>query len=116
VAVFVSIIIISILKFMVSQLKNSLHSGSELGKPEFIVYVLLSEDLAHHYTGMTTDLTRRLMEHNSGKNKSTKAFSPWSIVYSEVHITRTAARAREKYLKSAAGRRFVMQKLIGIKY
>ena len=56
---------------------------------------------------MTMDINRRLKEHNSGKSKFTKAFKPWKIIYSETTSNRKSARDREKYLKSAAGRKFI---------
>ena len=55
---------------------------------------------------MTKDLDRRLLEHNSGKTTSTKAFKPWIKAYHEVFDTLLEARKREKYLKSSAGRRW----------
>ena len=58
---------------------------------------------------MTKNLQRRLMEHNSGKVRSTKAFLSWKIVHQEVFITQPEARQRERYLKSAAGRRWRKQ-------
>ena len=61
------------------------------------------------YVGMTTNLASRLDEHNSGRVASTSSFRPWRMVYSEELETRLAAREREKYLKSAAGRRFRKQ-------
>jgi putative endonuclease len=60
----------------------------------------------HFYVGLTENLQNRLYEHNSGKTKSTKAFAPWKIVYTEEFSTREEARQREKYLKSGAGRKF----------
>ncbi|WP_340075493.1 GIY-YIG nuclease family protein [Leptobacterium sp. I13] len=48
----------------------------------------------------------RLKQHNAGKTTSTKAFIPWEIVHTEVYDTAELARNREKYLKSAAGRRW----------
>ncbi|MFC2114465.1 GIY-YIG nuclease family protein [Bacteroidota bacterium] len=59
------------------------------------------------YKGMTVNLDNRLFEHNSGKNKSTKAFRPWKLVYFEKFETRFEARNREKYLKSGIGREFI---------
>ena len=57
--------------------------------------------------GMTTDLERRLKEHNNaGKTKSTKSKKSWKVIYTESFIDAKEARAREKYFKSAAGRRF----------
>jgi len=68
------------------------------------VYVLKSEE-GKSYTGMTSNLERRIREHNSGHTKSTKN-RIWIIVYMEEVKERLHARKREKYLKSAAGRRY----------
>ncbi|MBX2829239.1 MAG: GIY-YIG nuclease family protein [Flavobacteriaceae bacterium] len=72
----------------------------------FYVYVLYSSGFDRFYVGFTNNLDKRLSEHNSGKNKSTKAFIPWKIVHIENFDSRLEAREREKYLKSAAGRRW----------
>ena len=64
------------------------------------VYALFSEKSRRYYRGMTKDLESRLAEHNSGKMKSTKAFIPWKMVYSEECKSRKEARQREKFLKS----------------
>ncbi|MDN3205066.1 GIY-YIG nuclease family protein [Algoriphagus sp. C2-7] len=59
------------------------------------------------YVGMSEDPHRRLLEeHNKGKVRSTKSKIPWTVIYTEYYETRADARKREKYLKSAAGRRF----------
>ena len=71
------------------------------------VYALLNGLNDEIYVGMTTHLERRLKEHNSGKNRYTKAFMPWSIFYTEEHDNWESGRKREKYLKSAAGKRFL---------
>ena len=55
---------------------------------------------------MSNNLIRRLSEHNEGRNLSTKAYLPWEIVLKEQFETREEARKREKYLKSAAGRKW----------
>ncbi len=60
---------------------------------------------------MTEDTENRLKEHNSGKTVSTKAFIPWKIIYTENFETRAQARVREKYFKTAAGRKFLKEKL-----
>jgi putative endonuclease len=75
------------------------------------VYVIWSEGFSRKYVGMTCDLENRLVEHNSGKTISTKAFIPWKIIYKEEFETRAEARVREKYFKTAAGRRFLKEKL-----
>ena len=75
----------------------------------FYVCVLYSIKFDRYYVGMTERLEERLSEHNQGKTKSTKAFVPWIIVHQEVFETRLLARSREKYLKSAAGRKWRKQ-------
>jgi len=70
----------------------------------YALYNGLNEEV---YVGMTTNLARRLKEHNTGKNKYTKAFMPWTVFYTEEHENWEEGRNREKYLKSAAGKRFL---------
>ncbi|MEQ8472135.1 MAG: GIY-YIG nuclease family protein [Marinoscillum sp.] len=77
----------------------------------YMVYVLKSVGFGRHYTGMTDNLERRLEEHNNGKTKSTRAYKPWVIVYSEEYQTREEARIREKYLKSGSGREWLKKKM-----
>ncbi len=73
----------------------------------FIVYVLHSEKFDKTYKGLTNNIERRLKEHNSKQQKSTKAFAPWKLIYKEEVKTRLEAREREKYLKSGIGRDFI---------
>ena len=61
------------------------------------------------YKGQTQDLISRLKQHKSGEVKSTKSFIPWEIVYFEKFNSRIEAVEREKYFKTAAGRRFLKQ-------
>lgn len=71
------------------------------------VYILKSEIDSSYYVGMSENPERRLIEeHNEKRVKSTKSKVPWRIIYKEEHENRPAARLREKYLKSAAGRKF----------
>lgn len=44
------------------------------------------------------------MEYNSGKNKTTKPYLPFQIIYTEEFETRVEARLREKYFKSGIGK------------
>ena len=55
---------------------------------------------------MSVDVKQRLITHNLGRVKSTKSFVKWELVHVENFNTREEARIREKYLKSAAGRRW----------
>ena len=74
---------------------------------EFYVYVLYSEKFDRSYTGMTSNLVRRVKEHNQKMNKSTRTFVPWKLIYCEKFQNRLDARDREKYLKSGSGREFL---------
>jgi len=59
---------------------------------------------------MTNNLDRRLREHNQGHTRSTKN-QTWHVAYKEEAKDRASARRREKYLKSAAGRRYLQKVL-----
>ena len=74
------------------------------------VYVLQNK-AGRWYTGSTNDLRKRILKHNSGKNKSTKYGVPWEIIYYEACLAKEDARAREKYLKSGMGRRYLKNRL-----
>ena len=75
----------------------------------YYTYVLYSREFNKFYKGQTQDLISRLKQHNSGEGKSTKSFIPWEIVYFEKFNSRIEAVEREKYFKTAAGRRFLKQ-------
>lgn len=52
------------------------------------------------YTGYTTDLERRLSEHNNGTaSKCTRARRPVELVYYEVFEDKNAAMSREWHIK-----------------
>lgn len=65
----------------------------------FYVYVLKSESDGKLYIGSTNDLRRRLLEHNSGKARSTKARAPFQLRYYEAYHNEADARSREFSLK-----------------
>ena len=70
------------------------------------VYIIRSSIDGSEYVGISNEPTSRLQSHNYGEIKSTKSKRPWGLVYKEEFPNILAARKREKYLKSAAGRRF----------
>jgi putative endonuclease len=75
------------------------------------VYVLVSEKISlRFYVGMTDNLERRLLEHNSSKVKSTAYYSPWKLFYYEEFTNRTEGRIREKYLKGGSGKEQIKRK------
>jgi putative endonuclease len=78
---------------------------------KYFVYVLKSDIDGRLYKGHTLDLDKRLIEHNSGKTKSTKGYIPWRLVYFETFPTREESIVREKYFKTGSGREFLSKKL-----
>jgi len=64
------------------------------------VYILKSNNTERFYTGCTSNLLRRLKEHNSYKVRSTKSYAPWNIVYTESFESKSDAFRREKEIKS----------------
>ena len=81
----------------------------------YTVYILYSDKFSRTYTGFTSNIERRIKEHNSGKNKSTKGYLPWKLIFEEKIETRIEARKKEKYLKSGVGRDFIKTLLLSQK-
>ena len=71
------------------------------------VYAIKSGVKNYIYVGMTNNLERRILEHNNGENKSTKAYIPFIVIYSEIFPNRIEARKKEKYLKSGIGKEWL---------
>ena len=54
-----------------------------------------------YYTGVTTDIPKRINLHNSGKGaKYTRSHRPVKLVYYEMYDTESEARRREQEIKS----------------
>ncbi|MDB5260119.1 MAG: Excinuclease subunit domain protein [Candidatus Nomurabacteria bacterium] len=65
----------------------------------FYVYILKSKKNGNIYTGYSNDLKRRLIEHNSGHNVSTKPYIPYELIYYEAYRSEGDAKEREQHLK-----------------
>ncbi len=79
----------------------------------YYVYVTQSKKDNQFYTGFTRDLENRIREHNAGRVPSTKERDPFELVYYEVCLNEQDALAREKYLKSGMGKRYLKNRLKG---
>lgn len=77
----------------------------------FYVYVIQSESDSGLYIGMSGDLRRRFLVHQSGETRSTKCRGPWKIIYYEAYLEKHDAAQREAFLKSGSGRRFLDKQL-----
>jgi putative endonuclease len=80
---------------------------------KWFTYVMRSGKDLGFYVGLTSNLERRLKEHNAGYNRSTRSRRPFEIVYVEHCDSRLEARKREKFLKSGVGREFLKRVVSG---
>ncbi|ESY71424.1 excinuclease ABC subunit C [Mesorhizobium sp. LNHC252B00] len=80
----------------------------------FAWYVYLLESKAvggERYIGVTSDLKRRIAEHNAGKSSHTSKFLPRRIVTYIGFSNRARATSFERYLKSGSGHAFANKHL-----
>ncbi len=74
-------------------------------------YVIRSRKDNKFYTGTTIDLRKRFREHNGGKVISTKNRGPFELIYYEGCTSKEDAFARERYLKTGMGKRYLNNRL-----
>jgi putative endonuclease len=84
---------------------DSEDAGSIPAGATIFVYCLSKTVNKEIYVGISNDVERRLAQHNKGGNRYTKAYVPWKVIYTEPHPSYQVARVREKYFKSAAGKK-----------
>jgi len=67
---------------------------------EWYLYIVECSDNSL-YTGITTDLERRVLEHNTSNkgSKYTKTRRPVELVYNETHTDRSTSSKRESEIK-----------------
>lgn len=75
----------------------------------YTTYVLVSKTSNTRYTGSTSNIDKRLADHNSGMSRYTKNRGPWVIVHTEEYSSRAESIAREKFLKTGKGREYIDQ-------
>jgi predicted GIY-YIG superfamily endonuclease len=77
------------------------------------VYILQSKTHpAQTYIGSTSDLRKRLAEHNAGKSTHTNKFKPWELTACTALPEKPLAEKFERYLKSGSGRAFAQRRLL----
>ncbi len=64
------------------------------------VYILQSLTTGRFYVGSSSDLLRRLSEHQRHHSPFTRRGGPWKLVYQEEIADLTGARRRERQMKS----------------
>ncbi len=80
----------------------------------YYVYILKSSKSPKFYYGYSSDLKRRFKEHNEGKSKYTKPFTPWKIVWYCAFECEKKAKDFELYIKSGSGKAFVYKRLVDV--
>lgn len=76
------------------------------------VYILRSLPFpANRYIGTTSDVARRLLEHNHGESPHTARFRPWSLLVSIHFDDDRRAQEFERYLKTGSGQAFAKKHL-----
>ncbi len=83
----------------------------------YYVYVLSSLTKDFIYVGFTSDLKRRVQEHNSGSELSTKPYIPFELIHYEAYRNEKDAKRREEYFKTTKGKttlRMMIKEFLGI--
>ncbi len=75
------------------------------------VYVLRNMNSGRFYTGFTTDLKKRLTDHFENKTRSTNKRGPYELVYYEASLNSLDGLAREKFLKTGPGKRYLKNRV-----
>jgi putative endonuclease len=79
----------------------------------FSVYILRSTTTGALYCGQTSNLERRLQQHNDPANTLTltakRRRGPWLLVWHEPHPSRARAIVRERAIKARGVARFLAQ-------
>ncbi|MBI4084573.1 MAG: GIY-YIG nuclease family protein, partial [Candidatus Levybacteria bacterium] len=82
----------------------------------WFVYALYNSEAGKIYIGETSDIERRLTEHNKkrGNHYTAKVGGIWELIYKEKVEDRKRALIREKQLKSYRGREFIKKYILKI--
>ncbi|PIP58123.1 MAG: excinuclease ABC subunit C [Candidatus Vogelbacteria bacterium CG22_combo_CG10-13_8_21_14_all_37_9] len=78
----------------------------------YYLYILESKKNKRRYVGSTSNLKRRLLEHNNGQGgKYTHDNRPFVLIYYEAYINKLDAIQAEKFYKTGYGREILAGKL-----
>ena len=73
----------------------------------YYTYIIESVISQRWYIGHTHDIDRRLVEHNSGENKSTKGKGPWQLIFLRSFNNNLDANRFELKLKKLRNKKFI---------
>ena len=82
----------------------------------YTVYILQSKTTGKTYVGQTSDLSKRLAQHNDPDCRFTlytkRNKGPWVVIHTEQFATRSEAMKREKQLKTGTGREWILNNVL----
>ena len=82
----------------------------------YYVYIIENvENTKEHYVGYTSNLKKRIKEHNSEDNKGYTRDKKWRLVYYEAYLDKSIAYKREQRIKRHSKIRKILYKRLGIK-
>jgi putative endonuclease len=65
----------------------------------YTVYILQSQTKGVYYKGYTSNLEKRLWEHNNGLSRYTREKGPWKLVFTKSFANKKDALIFEKRIK-----------------
>ena len=78
----------------------------------YYAYLLENQNDRSWYIGMTSNLKRRLEEHQTGRGcRTTKLKTNWKLIYFEGYLLKEDATGRERFLKGGSGRKYLKKQL-----
>ncbi len=99
-------------KAMADARRNNGRTGVKEGSRMYYVYLIKSVKFPEQkYVGRTTDVERRLTEHNNGDSPHTSKYRPWEMECFIAFKDKAKACQFESYLKSGSGRAFAARHL-----
>ena len=79
----------------------------------YYIYILRSINFSDQiYVGCTSDLKKRLSDHNCGTTEHTDKYKPWKVVTYIAFNDKEKAYSFEDFLKSGSGREFRNRRLL----
>jgi putative endonuclease len=75
----------------------------------YYTYIIKSDKDGSFYIGSTSNIERRLLEHNNGHSPYTSKKIPWKLIYLQEFKSKTEAIKREKFLKKQKNKEFYLK-------
>jgi len=73
----------------------------------FSVYIIYSAKLTRYYIGYTTDIGKRMVEHNSGASAFTSKAADWVLKWQKHFASRELAMQEERRIKAKKSRKYI---------